>query len=204
MSRERKKENKQANDYLVHDRNFTDRAASRSLLLEKTLEIWYTMLRRRGSAPAVVLQQHFSESKSVLFRADRIIPPPEVPKLSKAKRGKKDVERGYSPPPMVPSVPLSSDKRMHESQQVLDYDSSSPRCPSPVSPGSPTLSNKKPMKHRPKRRDSEPFVAQTPAALNTRNTTSSALHRRSSSFRDYNIVLLGQGGVGKSGKSSPC
>ena len=163
------------------------------------------MLRRRGSAPAVVLQQHFSESKGVLFRADRIIPPPEVPKLCKAKRGKKDVERGYSPPPIVPSVPLSSDGRTNESQQVLDYDSSSPRCPSPVSPGSPTLTNRKTMKHRPKRRDSEPFVAQASAALNTRNATSSAaLHRRSSSFRDYNIVLLGQGGVGKSGKSSPC
>lgn len=159
------------------------------------------MLRRRGSAPAVVLQQHFSESKSILFRADRIIPPPELPKLSKAKRGKKDVERGYSPPPMVPLPP---DRRTSESQQVLDYDSSSPRCPSPVSPGSPTLTNKKPMKHRPtKRRDSEPFVAQAPAALNTRNATSSALHRRSSSFRDYNIVLLGQGGVGKSGKLAP-
>ena len=163
------------------------------------------MLRRRGSAPAVVLQQHFSESKGVLFRADRIIPPPEVPKLSKAKRGKKEVERGYSPPPIVPSIPLSSDRRTNESQQVLDYDSSSPRCPSPVSPGSPTLTNKKTMKHRPKRRDSEPFVAQASAALSTRNATSSAaLHRRSSSFRDYNIVLLGQGGVGKSGKSSPC
>ena len=163
------------------------------------------MLRRRGSAPAVVLQQHFSESKGVLFRADRIIPQPEVQKLSKAKRGKKDVERGYSPPPTVPPLPLSSDRRTNESQQVLDYDSSSPRCPSPVSPGSPTLTNKKPIRHRPKRRDSEPFVVQTPAALNTKNAaTSSALHRRSSSFRDYNIVLLGQGGVGKSGKSSPC
>lgn len=158
------------------------------------------MLRRRGSAPAVVLQQHFSESKSVLLRADRIIPPPEAPKLCKGKRGKKDVERGCSPPPIVP---LSPDRKTNESQQVLDYDSSSPKCPSPVSPGSPILSNKKPMKHRPKRRDSEPFVAQAPASHNTRNATSSALHRRSSSFRDYNIVLLGQGGVGKSGRSTP-
>lgn len=164
------------------------------------LKISSRMLRRRGSAPAVVLQQHFSESKGVLLRADRIIPPPEAPKVSKAKRGKKDVERGYSPPPIVP---LSPDRKTNEPLQALDYDSPSPKCPSPVSPGSPNL-NKKPMKHRPKRRDSEPFIAQAPASLNTRNATSSALHRRSSSFRDYNIVLLGQGGVGKSGKSTPC
>lgn len=160
------------------------------------------MLRRRGSAPAVVLQQHFSESKGVLLqlKADRIIPPPEAPKLSKAKRGKKDVERGYSPPPIVPWSP---DRKTNDPQQALDYDSPSPKCPSPVSPSSPIL-NKKPMKHRPKRRDSEPFIAQAPSSLNTRNTTSSALHRRSSSFRDYNIVLLGQGAVGKSGKLTPC
>lgn len=157
------------------------------------------MLRRRGSAPAVVLQQHFSESKGLLLRADRIIPPPEAPKLSKAKRGKKDFERGYSPPPIVSTSP---DRKSYEPQQSMDYDSSSPKCPSPVSPSSPIL-NKKPMKYRPKRRDSEPFIAQAPASLNTRNTASSALHRRSSSFRDYNIVLLGQGGVGKSGKSTP-
>lgn len=151
------------------------------------------MLRRRGSAPAVVLQQHLSEPRGLLLRADRIIPPPDAPKLSKAKRsGKKDFERGCSPPPLA-----LADRRSNE----LDYDSPSPKCPSPGSPGSPNLS-KKPMKNRPKRRDSEPFIAQPPnTSTNTRNASSS-LHRRSSSFRDYNIVLLGQGGVGKSGKSS--
>jgi len=147
------------------------------------------MLRRRGSAPAVVLQQHLSEPRGLLLRADRIIPPPDAPKLSKAKRsGKKDLERGCSPPPLA-----LADRRSNE----LDYDSPSPKCPSPGSPGSPNLS-KKPMKNRPKRRDSEPFIAQPPnTSTNTRNASSS-LHRRSSSFRDYNIVLLGQGGVGKS------
>lgn len=158
------------------------------------------MLRRRGSAPAVVLQQHFAESKGIVLRADRIIPQPETQKLSKVKRGKKDFERGCSPPPLVPSSP---DRKTNETQHTVDYDSPSPICPSPGSPSSPVLS-KKPLKHRPKRRDSEPFVAQAPPSLNARNTTSSALHRRSSSFRDYNIVLLGQGGVGKSGKSTPC
>lgn len=159
------------------------------------------MLRRRGSAPAVVLQQHFSEAKGILLRADRIIPPPEPPKLCKAKRGKKDFERGNSPPPLIPSSP---DRKTNELQQTLDYDSPSPKCPSPSSPGSP-IQSKRPIKHRPKRRDSEPFISQAPASLvNTRNATSSALHRRSSSFRDYNIVLLGQGGVGKSGESTPC
>lgn len=157
------------------------------------------MLRRRGSAPAVVLQQHFAESKGVILRADRIIPPLETQKLSKAKRGKKDfAERGCSPPPQVPSSP---DRKTNEARYSGDYDSPSPRCPSPPgSPSSPVLS-KKPMKYRSRRRDSEPFVGQPPASLNSRNTTSSSLHRRSSSFRDYNIVLLGQGGVGKSGKS---
>lgn len=154
------------------------------------------MLRRRGSAPAVVLQQHFAESKGVILRADRIIPPLETQKLSKAKRGKKDfAERGCSPPPQVPSSP---DRKTNEARYSGDYDSPSPRCPSPPgSPSSPVLS-KKPMKYRSRRRDSEPFVGQSPASLNSRNTTSSSLHRRSSSFRDYNIVLLGQGGVGKS------
>ena len=154
------------------------------------------MLRRRGSAPAVVLHQHFSESKGVLLRADRIIAPPDAPKLSKGKRGgKKDFERGCSPPPLALVSP------QNESNQALDYDSPSPKYPSPGSPGSPNL-NKKPVKNRPKRRDSEPFTAQAPnTATNARNV-SSALHRRSGSFRDYNIVLLGQGGVGKSGEAN--
>lgn len=153
------------------------------------------MLRRRGSAPAVVLQQHFSDPRGFLVRADRIIPPADVPKLSKAKRsGKKDFERGCSPPPLT-----LIDRKTNDTTQASDYDSPSPKCPSPGSPGSPNL-NKKPMKHRTKRRDSEPFTAQVPiTSANSRNTTSS-LHRRSSSFRDYNIVILGQGGVGKSGK----
>lgn len=151
------------------------------------------MLRRRGSAPAVVLQQHFSDPRGFLVRADRIIPPADVPKLSKAKRsGKKDFERGCSPPPLT-----LIDRKTNDTTQASDYDSPSPKCPSPGSPGSPNL-NKKPMKHRTKRRDSEPFTAQVPiTSANSRNTTSS-LHRRSSSFRDYNIVILGQGGVGKS------
>ena len=154
------------------------------------------MLRRRGSAPAVVLQQHFSEPRSVpLLRADRIIPPPDVPKLSKAKRsGKKDFERGYSPPPLT-----LVERRTYETNPSLDYDSPSPKCPSPGSPGSPNL-NKKTIKSRPKRRESEPFVAQTSNTSTNFRNSSSSLHRRSNSFRDYNIVLLGQGGVGKSGE----
>ena len=146
------------------------------------------MLRRRGSAPAVVLQQHFEESRGVVSRADRIILPLETQKLSKAKRGKKDfAERSYSPPPLVLSCP---DRKTNEARYSGDYDSASPRCPSPPgSPSSPVLS-KKPLKYRPRRRESEPFVGQPPASLNSRNTTSSTLHRRSTSFRDYNIVLL--------------
>lgn len=161
------------------------------------------MLRRRGSAPAVVLQQHFSEPRGVLLRADRIIPPTDAPKLSKTKRGgKKDLERASSPPPPTLIQAPSPDRKTNE-LQAFDYDSSSPKCPSPVplSPGSPNLS-KKPLKNRPKRRDSEPFIAQTPNTATNVKNTSSALHRRSSSFRDYNIVLLGQGGVGKSGEST--
>ena len=150
------------------------------------------MLRRRGSAPAVVLQQHFSEPRSVpLLRADRIIPPPDAPKLSKAKRsGKKD----YSPPPLT-----LVERRTYETNTSLDYDSPSPKCPSPGSPGSPNL-NKKTIKSRPKRRESEPFVAQASNTSTNFRNSSSSLHRRSNSFRDYNIVLLGQGGVGKSGE----
>ena len=154
------------------------------------------MLRRRGSAPAVVLQQHFSEPRGVLLRADRIIPPPDAPKLLKAKRsGKKDFERGYSPPPPLTLV----DRRTYETNQSLDYDSPSPKCPSPGSPGSPNL-NKKTIKSRPRRRESEPFVAQASNTSTNSRNSSSSLHRRSNSFRDYNIVLLGQGGVGKSGE----
>lgn len=153
------------------------------------------MLRRRGSAPAVVLQHHFSEQRGVLFKADRIIPPTDAPRLSKARRKKDQPECGYSPPPLTLGDRRTSGDISYQSLEL--YDSPSPKCPSPRSPDSPNL-NKKPIKHRPKRRDSEPFVPQgSNGPANARNSSSS-LQRRSSSFRDYNIVLLGQGGVGKS------
>ena len=154
------------------------------------------MLRRRGSAPAVVLQQHFSETRGILLKTDRIIPPPDgQPKLLKTKRGgRKDYERGCSPPPPLSLISAN------DLNQSFDYDSPSPKCPSPVSPGSPIL-NKKPAKNRPKRRDScsEPFIGQASNPVSNTKNASTSLQRRSSSFRDYNIVLLGQGGVGKSG-----
>ena len=154
------------------------------------------MLRRRGSAPAVVLQQHFSETRGILLKTDRIIPPPDgQPKLSKTKRGgRKDYERGCSPPPPLSLISAN------DLNQSFDYDSPSPKCPSPGSPGSPIL-NKKPSKNRPKRRDScgDPFIGQASNPVSNTKNASTSLQRRSSSFRDYNIVLLGQGGVGKSG-----
>lgn len=154
------------------------------------------MLRRRGSAPAIVLQQHFSETRGILLKTDRIIPPPDgQPKLLKTKRGgRKDYERGCSPPPPLSLISAN------DLNQSFDYDSPSPKCPSPVSPGSPIL-NKKPAKNRPKRRDScsEPFIGQASNPVSNTKNASTSLQRRSSSFRDYNIVLLGQGGVGKSG-----
>ena len=154
------------------------------------------MLRRRGSAPAVVLQQHITEPKGVLCKADRISSSPDASKLSKTSSRKKDqLERSCSPP----SLALCDRRTNTEMNHGVEYcESAPPKCPSPALPGSPNL-NVKSMRHRMKRRDSEPVVSQVPnGSINSRNSPSS-LQRRSSSFRDYNIVLLGQGGVGKSG-----
>ena len=155
------------------------------------------MLRRRGSAPAVVLQQQFSENRGVLFRPDRSFQSTETPKVSKIKRGKKELERSCSPPSCYYEAP---DKRANDTQQGLDCDSTSPKCPSPVSPGSPNTSIKA-VKQRQKRKECEQLGTQLLLrdATARNSSVSSALHRQSNSFRDFNIVLLGQGGVGKSG-----
>ncbi|KAK2573539.1 GTP-binding protein Rit1 [Acropora cervicornis] len=153
------------------------------------------MLRRRGSAPAVVLQQHITEPKGVLCKADRIIPSPDASRLSKTSRRKKDqLERSCSPPPLA----LGDRRTNIEMNHGVEYcESPPPKSSSPASPGSPNL-NVKPTRHRTKRRESEPFVSQAPNGSINARSSSSSLQRRSSSFRDYNIVLLGQGGVGKS------
>ena len=144
------------------------------------------MLRRRGSAPALFLQQHHSELDSL----DKPMAHPN--KNAKNKREKR--ERSGSPPTMY-----FAERRVSEVQRAFEFEPTRTSKPQ-AAPGSNSVL--KTPRHRFKRRDSEPMTLLNLAEhMNSlpRNTIHGVTTKKYLNSRDYHIVLLGQGGVGKSG-----
>ena len=148
------------------------------------------MLRRRGSAPPDVLRHQLSEfdtsPNSSPHHMAALVAQPH--KNVKNKRNKAD--RSGSPPTV-----FFAERRISEVQKAFEFE---PTLARPIATAVPALS--KPQRCRYKRRESEPCVLsrdygnslpRTPHAVTT--------SKRLLSLRDYNIVLLGHGGVGKSG-----
>ena len=163
------------------------------------------MHRRRGSAPAVILQQHFSKLNSWDkngLHSDDGKKDKDKPKAKKATKG--ELLRSSSPA-FQQMGKLSEDGKDGKERTSSEPSINKLSCSNGNNnhsmakrPSSPTLvtSDKKHERSSGKRltirgQDS----CSTEITNNTRNNL-----KKAGSIKDYHIVLLGQGGVGKSGK----
>lgn len=166
------------------------------------------MHRRRGSAPAVILQQHFSKLNNWDkngFHSEDGKKDKEKLKVKKSSRG--DLSRSCSPSFQ------QFEKLSEEGKANNERTCSNPSINSLGSfnsngnnnhhgltrrPSSPALitSEKKHEKSSGKRLT---IRGQDSCSTELTSNTKSNL-KKAGSIKDYHIVLLGQGGVGKSGK----
>ena len=167
------------------------------------------MYRRRGSAPAVVLQQtlqqfQLQESREFALKFDsdgkHSLYADTLKQNMKLKKGRKEKDfekRGNGSPSQV--------RYNDRTFSVSDSES----CPTlPGRPETPPSSQKKldrSAKIRYKRRGSEPVTIArefcTPFYPTAPSKNYASLYKKCGSLKDYHLVLLGQGGVGKSGRS---
>ena len=168
------------------------------------------MHRRRGSAPAVILQQQLSKYNSWEKNGFHL------------DDGKKDKDKIRSKKSPKTDISRSSSPMFHQMGKLSEEGRSKERTSSDPSinnlicgngnnnnhqimsrrPSSPTLitSERKNDKCPGKRLT---IRGQDWCSTEITNTTRSNL-KKAGSIKDYHIVLLGQGGVGKSGKSFIC
>lgn len=148
------------------------------------------MLRRRGSAPADVLRHQLAEfNSSTSPLAQMAATQPN--KNAKNRRGKAE-RRSGSPPTM-----FFAERRVSELQTAFEFEPAI--TAKPLATTVPALTTKSP-RYRYKRRESEPCVLTREQGNSLPRTVHTvATSKRCLSLRHYNIVLLGQGGVGKSG-----
>lgn len=147
------------------------------------------MLRRRGSAPPDVLRHQLSDfnssTNSLPQMAATVIQPH---KNAKNKRTK--AERSGSPPTM-----FFAERRISEVQKAFEFEAAFTAKPLATAVPAP-----KPQRYRTKRRESEPCVLTREQGNSLPRTVHAvATSKRLLNLREYNIVLLGHGGVGKSG-----
>lgn len=156
--------------------------------------------RRRGSAPAAVLRQtlqHFQDGKGSRIRSDsngKQLPTTVMPKQYKIheKKGKKEphlekFRNGFN-----------------EKNFLCDLESCSSRlAEQDVTPSTRGRSDKlKKLRYGRKETQSAAISREfcTPFYYTSPSKNFASLQKKSSSSKDYHIVLLGQCGVGKSGE----
>jgi hypothetical protein len=165
------------------------------------------MHRRRGSAPAVILQQQLSKynswEKNGFHSEDG---KKDKDKLRSKKSPKSDLSRSSSP--MFHQMGKLSEKGTSKERTSSDPSINNLICGNGNNnnhhslsrrPSSPTLitNERKNDKCSGKRLT---IRGQDWCSTEITNTTRNNL-KKAGSIKDYHIVLLGQGGVGKSGKS---
>jgi hypothetical protein len=168
------------------------------------------MHRRRGSAPAVILQQQLSKynnwEKNGFHSEDG---KKDKDKLKSKKSPKSDISRSASPMGMFHQMGKLSEEGASKERTSSDPSINNLICGNGNNnnhhhsisrrPPSPTLitSERKNDKCSGKRLT---IRGQDWCSTEITNTTRNNL-KKAGSIKDYRIVLLGQGGVGKSGKS---
>lgn len=163
------------------------------------------MHRRRGSAPAVILHQQLSKynnwDKNGFISEDGKKEKLKGKKLS----SKSDFSRSTSP--MFPPMEKLSEEDKSKEQTLSDSSINNLICANGFMnnhyslsrrPSSPTTNERRNDKCSGKRLTIRgQHYCSTEIASITRNNM-----KKAGSIKDYHIVLLGQGGVGKSGRSS--
>lgn len=180
----------------------TNKYYGANVLLLRTLD---KMHRRRGSAPAVILHQQLSKynnwDKNGFISEDGKKEKLKGKKLS----SKSDFSRSTSP--MFPPMEKLSEEDKSKEQTLSDSSINNLICANGFMnnhyslsrrPSSPTTNERRNDKCSGKRLTIRgQHYCSTEIASITRNNM-----KKAGSIKDYHIVLLGQGGVGKSGRSS--
>ena len=164
------------------------------------------MHRRRGSAPAVILQQQLSKYNS--WEKNGFC----------SEDGKKDKDKLRSKKSSKCDLSRSSSPMFNQMGKLSEQDKSKERTSSDPSINNLICGNGNNNHHSLSRRPSSPTLitserkndkcsgkrltirGQDWCSTEITNTTRNNL-KKAGSIKDYHIVLLGQGGVGKSGKS---